>query len=105
MCGSHGYTWRLVSLLFDDLSGHSYPFTFLIFLNLSTVLRIIKFALYFNTVLLQNKLNSNLVIKLLAALKLIRQQLFHINWLYSLKLVILFLGLQCKLLDTCLGSI
>ena len=28
-------TWchRLVSLLFDDLSGHSYPFTFLMFLN------------------------------------------------------------------------
>ena len=25
-------TWWLVSLLFDDLSGHSYPFTFLMFL-------------------------------------------------------------------------
>ena len=26
-------TWRLVSLLFDDLRGHSYPFTFLMFFN------------------------------------------------------------------------
>ena len=44
MCGSHGFSSDvcmtnfvhgdlIVSLLFDDLSGHFYPFTFLMFLN------------------------------------------------------------------------